>query len=76
MRVEPPTVKGPGSQQGGSLMVGVTARVTPGWSERELPLTLGSQESREDFEGQEMSAQKQMSWYTEITFCERKTWEL
>lgn len=52
------------------------ARVTPGWSDRELPLTLGSLECREDFEGQEMSIQKQLSWYTEIMFCERKTWEL
>lgn len=57
-------------------MVAVTARVAPGWSDRELPLTLGSQECTEDFEGLELSIQKQVSWYTEIMFCERKTWEL
>lgn len=69
-------MKGPLSQQGASLMGAVTARVTPGCSDRELPLTLGSQECTEDFEGLEMSIQKLVSWYTEIMFCERKTWEL
>lgn len=57
-------------------MVRVTARVTPEWSDRECSLMLGSQECRDDFEGQEVSSQKQVSWYAEIMFCERKIWEL